>query len=58
MFLGCFQGDGFCATAKTKEELDQIMKKYIQSKHPDVDKIVYLINEINDDFSNRDIKTD
>ena len=58
MFLGCFQGDGFSATAETKEELDQIMTKYIQSKHPEVGKIVYLINEIDDnDFSNRDVKT-
>ena len=56
MFLGCFQGDGFSVTAKTKQELDNIMFKYIKSKHPESDTITYLITEIDDDrFSPRTI---
>ena len=56
MFLGCFQGDGFSATAKTKEELDIIMLKHIKSKHSNLDTITYLINEIDDEgFSKRNI---
>jgi len=56
MFLGCFQEDGFTATANTKEELDIIMLEYIKSKHPNSDTVTYLINEIDDEnFSERSI---
>lgn len=59
MFLGCFQGDGYSATARTKEELDHIMYEYIKSKFPDEDNIAYMITEIDDeDFSPRNIKSD
>lgn len=59
MFLGCFQGDGFSATARTKEELDQIMFKYIKSKFPNVNEIGYLITEIDDDkFSQRTLNSE
>ena len=56
MYLGCFQGDGFSATANTKEELDTIILEHIKSKHLNLDTITYLITEIDDEkFSKRNI---
>jgi len=57
MFLGCFQGDGFTVTAKTKEALDTMIREHVLSKYPDSEKICYLITEIDDEkFSQRDIE--
>lgn len=59
MFLGCFQGDGFSTTAKTKEELDKIMFGYIKTKYPESEEIGYLITEIDENgFSHRKVKSD